>query len=54
MKQLFLCAAFAVLALASAQAQQPRPAAPVKPADYQFTVVKENPVTSIKNQNRRV
>ena len=24
----------------------------VKPEDYQFTIVKENPITSIKNQNR--
>jgi len=29
-----------------------RPAAPVKPADYQFTTVKENPVTPVKNQYR--
>ena len=31
---------------------QPRPAANVKPADYEFTTIKENPVTSIKNQYR--
>ena len=31
---------------------QPRPAAAVSPKDYQFTVVKENPITSVKNQNR--
>ena len=44
---LTLLASVALCALA-----QPRPAAPVKPADYQFTTVKENPVTSIKNQYR--
>ena len=51
MKKLILIAAAAAIC-ASAFAQQPRPAAPVKPSDYQFTTVKEIPVTSIKNQNR--
>ena len=51
MKKIILTAALAALSLAFAFAQQ-RPAAPVKPADYQFTTVKENPVTSIKNQYR--
>ena len=43
--------AFAALLVVGAYAQQPRPAAPVKPADFTFTVVKENPITSVKNQN---
>ena len=51
MKKLLLSLALAALTLSGIQAQQ-RPAAPVKPGDYQFTVVKENPVTSVKNQNR--
>ena len=50
MKKYIVSAALAALAILSASAQ--RPAAPVKPADYQFTVVKENPITSIKNQYR--
>lgn len=50
-KKMALAAAAALLmgfAAAQAQPQAPRP----KASDYQFTVVKENPVTSIKNQNR--
>ncbi len=50
MKNHLICAAFAVL-LPLAAFSQARPA-PVKPSDYQFTTVKENPITSIKNQNR--
>lgn len=50
MKKYIVSAALAALAILSASAQ--RPAAPVKPADYQFTVVKENPITPIKNQYR--
>ena len=50
MKKYIVSAALAALAILSASAQ--RPAAPVKPADYQFTIVKENPITSIKNQYR--
>ena len=50
MKKYIVSAALAALAILSASAQ--RPAAPVKPADYQFAVVKENPITSIKNQYR--
>ena len=50
MKKYIVSAALAALAILNASAQ--RPAAPVKPADYQFTVVKENPITSIKNQYR--
>ena len=49
MKKAFLFLAAALLTLTAA-AQQPRPASPVKPADYQFTTVKEIPITSIKNQ----
>ncbi len=45
MKRLFIVAALAAMFPAALAAQ---PGAP----DYQFTVVKENPVTSIKNQNR--
>ena len=51
MKKIFTSAVVLALALVSVQAQT-RPAAPVKPSDYQFTIVKENPITSIKNQNR--
>ena len=51
MKKLMTSAAVLALTLMSVQAQT-RPAAPVTPSDYQFTIVKENPVTSIKNQNR--
>ena len=50
MKKYIVSAALAALAIVSASAQ--RPAAPVKPADYQFTTVKENPVTPVKNQYR--
>ena len=50
MKKYIVSAALAALAIVSASAQ--RPAAPVKPADYQFTTIKENPITSIKNQYR--
>ena len=42
----------AFMALAAGAFAQSRPAAPVKAADYEFTTVKENPVTSIKNQYR--
>ena len=51
MKKIFTSTVVLALALVSVQAQT-RPAAPVKPSDYQFTIVKENPITSIKNQNR--
>ena len=50
MKNHLICAAFAVL-LPLAAFSQARPD-PVKPSDYQFTTIKENPITSIKNQNR--
>ena len=50
MKKSFFLLAAALLALTAAA--QPRQAAPaaVRPADYQFTTVKEIPVTSMKNQ----
>ena len=49
-KNLLIVALAAVLAPATllAQPQQPRPQMPE--ADYQFTVIKQNPITSIKNQ----
>ena len=52
MKKLFVSVVLAAAVLAPAMAQQQRPAAPVAPEDYQFTTIKENPVTSVKNQNR--
>lgn len=48
MKRMILTLALAAFAAASLGAQAPK----VKPADYQFTTVKEIPVTSMKNQNR--
>jgi len=48
MKKVILTFALAAFAAASLWAQAPK----VKPADYQFTTVKEIPVTSMKNQNR--
>ena len=49
MKKVLLSLATAVVALTAA-AQPQRPASPVKSGDYQFTTVKEIPVTSMKNQ----
>ena len=43
-----IAAIAAVMIPSSVFAQQPRPQLPQ--ADYQFTVIKENPITSIKNQ----
>ena len=51
MKKYLLMAALAALVSVSLGAQQ-RPEAPVKPSDYQFTTVKENPITPVKNQYR--
>ena len=51
MKKIFVSAVLLAATLLGAQAQT-RPAAPVAPKDYNFTIVKENPITSIKNQNR--
>ena len=48
MKKVILTLALAAFAAVSLWAQAPK----VKPADYQFTTVKEIPVTSMKNQNR--
>ena len=48
MKKVILTLALAAFAAASLWAQAPK----VKPADYQFTTVKEIPITSMKNQNR--
>ena len=48
MKKAFFLLAAALLTLNAAA--QSRPASPVKPSDYQFTTVKEIPITSIKNQ----
>ena len=48
MKKMILTLALAAFAAASLGAQAPK----VKPADYQFTTVKEIPITSMKNQNR--
>ena len=51
MKKTLLILAALVASAFAASAQQ-RPAAPVKPGDYQFTTVKELPVTPVKNQYR--
>ena len=48
MKKVILTLALAAFAAASLGAQAPK----VKPADYQFTTVKEIPITSMKNQHR--
>ena len=52
MKKSILSVVLMAVTVLGAQAQQPRPASPVNPKDYTFTIVKENPITSIKNQNR--
>ena len=51
MKKVIAIVVLAAGVLATAQAQ-PRPAAPISPKDYQFTVVKELPITPVKNQYR--
>jgi aminopeptidase C len=51
MKKSILSVVLVAVTVLGAQAQQ-RPASPVNPKDYTFTIVKENPITSIKNQNR--
>ena len=51
MKKFLVSAALLALTVIGAFAQQ-RPAAPIKPSDYTFTTVKENPITPIKNQFR--
>ena len=50
MKKCILTLAILVASIAGTQAQ-PRPASPVSTKDYTFTVVKENPITPVKNQN---
>ena len=47
-KSILSAAACALVAFSASAQQGPKPAAP----EYEFTVVKENPVTSIKNQYR--
>ena len=49
MKKILTLALLAITASAFAQS---KPAAPVKTSDYEFTTVKELPITSIKNQYR--
>ena len=49
MKRIIALALGATLVLSAAAQSRPTP---VKPESYTFTVVKENPITSIKNQNR--
>ena len=51
MKKSILSVVLVAVTVLGAQAQQ-RSASPVNPKDYTFTVVKENPITSVKNQNR--
>ena len=51
MKKTLFCAAMTVL-MSLTLGAQPRPASPVSTKDYQFTTVKENPVTPVKNQYR--
>ena len=51
MKKYIVSALLVALTVFNAQAQQ-RPASPVNPKDYSFTVVKENPITPVKNQYR--
>ena len=48
MKKSFVLLAAALLTLTATA--QTRPASPVRASDYQFTTVKEAPVTSMKNQ----
>ena len=51
MKKNVIFAAIAAVLIPSAIFAQPRPQMPMPEPDYQFTVVKELPITSIKNQN---
>lgn len=52
MKIIDILAALSAIAVAISAQAQPRPASPVKTSDYQFSVVKENPITPVKNQYR--
>ena len=51
MKKLIAIAVLASGVFSAAMAQS-RAAAPISPKDFQFTVVKENPITPVKNQYR--
>ena len=51
MKKIIASVVLAAAVLGTALAQ-PRPAAPIAPKDYQFTTVKELPITPVKNQYR--
>ena len=51
MKKIIASVVLAAAVLGTTLAQ-PRPAAPIAPKDYQFTTVKELPVTPVKNQYR--
>lgn len=51
MKKFFFAAAALLVAL-TANAQEPAAADSAKEEGFQFTTVKENPITSVKNQNR--
>ena len=51
MKKIIASVVLAASVLGTALAQ-PRPAAPIAPKDYQFTTVKELPITPVKNQYR--
>ena len=48
MKRIIILASFALLCLGAAA----QPKTKVQFPEYEFTVVKENPITSVKNQNR--
>ena len=48
MKRIFILASLALLCMSAAA----QPKTKVQFPEYEFTVVKENPITSIKNQNR--
>lgn len=52
MKKHIILAAFAAVVLPFAVSAQPQPKPAQPEPEYKFTVVKENPVTSIKNQFR--
>ena len=47
----FLLPAALLVTGITAQAQRAAAPAPVDPANFQFTVIKENPITPVKNQN---
>ena len=50
MRKNIIIAAIAAVLIPSALLAQPQPRPQMPMADYQFTVIKENPITSIKNQ----